>query len=48
MVPNLVPIDKMNFLNVMRYDDYCSFIRGVTSERLTFIDEKALKGGGDL
>ena len=41
----LVPIDKMKFQNVVRYDEYCGFVRGVPSDRIVFVDEKSLKGG---
>ena len=41
----LVPIDKMQNQNVVRYDDYCGFVRGVASHRIVFVDGKSLKGG---
>ena len=40
----LVPIDKMKFQNVVRYDDYCGYVRGVSTYRIVFVDEKSLKG----
>ena len=44
MAAVLVPIDKLKFKNVVRYDDYCGFVRGIPSERLVFVDEKSVKG----
>ena len=40
----LVPIDKLKFKNVVRYDDYCGFVRGISSERLVFVEKKSVKG----
>jgi len=41
---NLVPIDKLRFVNVIKYDNYCGYVRYIPMQRLVFIDEKLLKG----
>ena len=44
MVAVLVPIDKLKFKNVVRYDNYCGFVRVIASGRLVFVDKKSVKG----
>ena len=41
---NLVPIDKLRFANVIKYDEYFAYVQYVPARRLVFIDEKMLKG----
>ena len=41
---NLVPIDKLRYVNVIKYDEYCCYVRDISTRRLVFVDEKLLKG----
>ena len=44
VVAVLVPINKLKFKNVVRYDNYCGFLKVIASERLVFVDKKSVKG----
>ena len=40
----LVPLDKLNFSNILKCEDFCMYAMQIATYRLVFVDEKRLKG----
>ena len=40
----LVPLDKLKFSNILKYEDFCMYVMQIAPYRLVFVDEKSLKG----
>ena len=40
----LVPLDKLKFSNILKYEDFRMYVIQIAPYRLVFVDEKSLKG----
>ena len=43
-MPVLIPLDKLKLSNIVKYEDFCSYVMQIAPYRIVFVDEKSLKG----